>query len=292
MDSQKQNQLHEDEITLGVLLQVLWRGKWLIFFVTVLFALAAGVAIWLTPNSYKASVLLSPVSNSSGGQLGGLGSVASQFGGLASLAGISAPGDSRKSESLAILQSEALTEKYIRENDLLPVLYERKWDAEQKRWKETDPKEIPTLWKANEYFKKEIRTVTTEAKTGLVTLTITWRDPQRAAKWANDLVALTNDYVRGKAIGESERNIAFLNDEAVKTTVVEAKQAIYKILENEINKVMLARGNSEYALKILDPAVPPEKASSPQKFIWILGGFFGGLFLGACAALLRSSPRK
>jgi hypothetical protein len=42
--------------------------------------------------SYVASSIVVPVSNSSsGGALGGLGSLASQFGGLASLAGVAVP---------------------------------------------------------------------------------------------------------------------------------------------------------------------------------------------------------
>jgi uncharacterized protein involved in exopolysaccharide biosynthesis len=124
-----------------------------------------------------------------------------------------------------------------------------------------------------------------------VTLTIKWRDPHTAAKWANDLVAITNDYLRGKAIEETDRNIAFLNDQALKNNVVEVKQAIYKVLESEISKGMVARGSREYAFKILDPAVAPERPTSPDPPIWILGGAFGGLFLSSAVVLLRSRSR-
>ncbi len=55
-----------------------------------------------------------------------LSSLATQFGGLASLAGVSVSGDSRRSESVAVLQSEALTEQYIQANNLLPVLFREK----------------------------------------------------------------------------------------------------------------------------------------------------------------------
>jgi uncharacterized protein involved in exopolysaccharide biosynthesis len=291
MDASTQPRL-EDEITLRDLFEVLWRDKWLILWMTLAITLVVGVAAWLIPKSYRAQVVLSPVSDVAGaGGLGGtLGSLASQFGGLASLAGISISGDSKRAESVAVLQSEALTTKYIRDNDLLPVLYQKKWNAATKSWNENNTRKIPTLWKANLYFKKKVRSISTDAKTGLVTLSITWKDPQTAAKWANDLVEMTNDYLRSKAIEESERNIAYLNDQAAKTNVVEAKQAIYKILQNEINKVMLARGSMEYAFRILDPAVAPDNPHSPQKLIWLLAGMFGGFCISVFVVLLRRSP--
>jgi uncharacterized protein involved in exopolysaccharide biosynthesis len=167
------------------------------------------------------------------------------------------------------------------------VLYHKQWDPEKQAWKERDPKKIPTLWKANAYFKKNVRFVTTDNKTGLVTIIVAWEDPKLAAKWANDLVKMTNEYLRTKTVTESERNIAYLNNEAAKTDAVGVKEAIYTILQNEIKKMMLARGSEEYALKILDPAVPPEKAASPQLVTWTIMGFFGGFFLSLFVVFVR-----
>jgi uncharacterized protein involved in exopolysaccharide biosynthesis len=270
-----------DEIRLSEVLDLLRRAKWWVASF-VLLGTIAGLYLALTlPKHYTATTVLSPVSSSSNGQLGGVGSLVSQLGGLASLAGLSASGDAKRAESLAVLQSEALTEKYIDENRLLPVLFEKQWDANAKRWKDTDPEKIPTLWKANQFFNKTVRTVTSEAKTGIVTLEIKWKDPRAAAKWANELVKLTNNYLRAKAIEESDRNIAYLNSEAAKTDVVQVKQAIYTVLQSEISKEMLARGSDEFALKVLDPAVPPEKPSSLPPVLLIAIGLFGsaGIFL-------------
>jgi uncharacterized protein involved in exopolysaccharide biosynthesis len=184
------------------------------------------------------------------------------------------------------LQSEALTEKYIQQNDLLPILFNKQWDAQNKRWRATDPTRLPTLWKGNEFFKKNVRTVLTDPKSGLVTMTIGWTDAHIAAKWANDLVGMANDYLRKKAIDESERNIAFLNEQAAKTDVVTVKQAIYAILQSEINKEMLARGNDEYAFKILDPAVAPERPSTPPAVLLMLGALVGSFGLSVMIAFV------
>jgi uncharacterized protein involved in exopolysaccharide biosynthesis len=289
MDQATRNLAESSEITFKDLLALLRRRRLVVVSFAVLCSVATLIFALLSPPTYRAITVVSPVSSTaSAGQLGGLTSMLSQFGGgLASLAGLAGSGDSHKAESLAVLKSEALTEKYIQDNDLLPILYAKKWDAQHKRWKTTDPKDTPTLWKANRYFDKGIRTITTDTKTGLVTLTIEWHDRNLAAKWANGLVNITNNYLRNKTIQESERNIAYLNEQAAKTDVMPVKLAIYSILQNEINKEMLARGSDEYAFKILDPAAVPEVPYSPRPKLWTFLAFFVGLVLAVFGAYVR-----
>jgi uncharacterized protein involved in exopolysaccharide biosynthesis len=268
------------------ILSLLWSRRIVIALASIVGALVAGGIASLIPPQYEATTILSPVSgSSSSGQLGALSSLATEFGGLGALSGL-AGADSKKSESVAALQSEELTERYISDNKLLPVLYSKKWNSDTKTWRTTDPKSVPTLWKANLLFKKHLRTVTMDSRTYLVTMTITWKDPRLAAEWANGLVKLTNDYLRDKAISESERNIDYLNTQAAKTDAVGVKQAIYTIMESEINKVMLARGDEEYALKIIDPAFAPEKSSSLGVFAWTVLGLICAFALAVAAVLL------
>jgi len=284
--------MNQEEVNPRAQIVLLWEAKWLVSGVTLGFAILAAIAAFVIPKQYEAVVVMSPVSTSgAGGQMGALGSMASQFGGLAALAGISVTGDSGKSESIAVLQSESLTDTYIRQNGLLPVLFSKKWDAQRNTWKSQDPQDIPTVWKANKLFDESIRKVVINAKTGIVTLTITWREPKLAATWANGLVSMTNDYLRNKTIREAERNIDYLNGEAAKSNVVEVKQAVYSIMKTEINREMIARGSNEYAFKIIDPAVPPELASSPRKSLWVLVGLAVGLMVSVLVVFIRAGVR-
>jgi hypothetical protein len=289
MDAPTKTLVARDEITLREVLETLWRSKWSALVLTLVFTLAAAGAALVLPKTYKVEVEVSPIASAPGSGQGGsaLSSVVSEFSGLASLAGISVEGDSRKAESVAVLQSEALTEEYIRENDLLPLLYPKLWDAQHRRWKVSDPRKVPTAWKAYQRF-KGFRTITTDTH-GLVTMAIKWHDPVLAAKWANGLVKSTNDYLRGQAIAESERNIAYLKSQLADTDIVEVREAINTIMENEIDREMLARGSDQYALKVLDPAIPPQLPSSPQPVLWTLSGLFAGLLLSFLAAFARIS---
>lgn len=292
MDS-KTRDWKDDEISLSELWYVVRRAKWLILACPPLFAALAYGAAHVIPERYEASIVVSPVSDSTAvPPVGGINSLAERFGGLASLAGVSIASDSKKAETLAFLQSQALTERYIQENNLLPVLFSDQWDPRLRTWKTTNPKKMPSLWKANQYFKKHVRSISTDTKTGLVTMTITWSDPSSAAQWANGLVKMTNDYLRGKAIAESQRDIAYLSDQASKTDLVGVRQVIYELLENEINKVMLARGSDEYALKIIDPAQPPERPSFPDPLVWTPAGFLVGILFAFIIALFRQPVPK
>jgi hypothetical protein len=284
----------DEPVNLKHQLRTLWRDRTMIATVTIATTIVATAISFTMPREYRASILLSPVTQraDASGHFGGLSALESSIGGFASLAGIGTPGETAKNEALAVLQSEALTEKYISDNHLLPVLYPEKWDRERQTWKVSDPKQRPTLWKANRFFDKNVRKITTSGKTGLVTMTITWTDPLVATKWANDMVRLTNDYLRGKALAESQRNIDYLNGQAARTSVVEVRQAIFSLLRNEIDRAMLARGSDEYAFKVLDPAVEPEMAYSPVKKIWALVGFAGGFFLAVLFSYLRTAWRE
>jgi uncharacterized protein involved in exopolysaccharide biosynthesis len=277
-----------DELDLRELTGALWRGRWIILSVTAVMTLIATIAAFTVPKRYQASIVVLPVAiDLAGNAAGGMGPLTSQLGGLAALAGITVGGDSGKVESVAVLRSDTLIERYIDERNLLPVLFAPAWDAEAKRWKTDDPEKMPTLWKGTQFFKKKVRRVAEDKKNGLFTMTVTWKDPGVAAAWANDLVRMTNEYLRDKKIHDSERHIAYLKAEAMKTDVVPVRSAIHTVLESEIKAVMLARGNEEYALKVVDRAVAPEVAAFPQPKLWILGGLFLGLVISAVFVLVR-----
>jgi uncharacterized protein involved in exopolysaccharide biosynthesis len=270
-----------ETISLGSTFGRLWDRKWLILAVALIVGGGACTTAFVLPREYEASVVIAPVAeDSSSGRVGGLGALVGQLGGLASMAGFSLNSSERKAESLAILQSESLTERFIQENNLLPQLFHDKWDAANHRWKPMSAKKIPTLWKGNEYFRKSVRKVVSDPKTGLSTMTITWEDPKTAAAWANQLVELANNIIRGHTIEESERNIAYLNQQLKQSNMVAVQNSVSTLLESEIKKVMLARGSNEYAFRVLDTAVPPERAAYPNRTLWTMIG----TVLGAIAA--------
>lgn len=284
----------DDAISFRDVVELWWQSRLMVIVVTAICTLLAGGVGLVLPKKYEALIVISPVSTTAGSGQGGGGisSMLSEFGGLASLAGLSVGGDSRKAEFVTVLQSALLTTTYIKNNNLLPVLFYKQWDTQNQRWKPLPADKMPTLWKANEFFRKKVRKINTDSKTGIVTMGVTWTDPQLAADWANGLVKMANEYLRNKAIALSDRNIAYLNEQAAKTDLVGARQAISSLLQTEINKQMLARGNEEYAFKVLDPAMPPERPTTPPPLLLVLGGLLGGLMLTTIIVFSRLAWRR
>lgn len=232
---------------------------------------------------YQAQAVVIPAAregNSGSGLLGG------SLGGLAALAGMSPEGDMR-AESLATLQSRALTSRFIEQQQLMPRLFAKKWDKAKNDWK-TDIRQ-PTLWEATEYFRKAVLKIEEDRKSPVITLTIVWTDPQEAAAWANRLVAMANEELRLRAKHRAEQNAAFLQDQLFKTSIIETRKSIYTLLESEIKTLMLTENGDEYAFKLVDPAVVPQKKISPNMVINAGVGLAGGLLLCAFAAILLGS---
>jgi uncharacterized protein involved in exopolysaccharide biosynthesis len=283
----------EERLTAREIFTILWRGRISLVAIPLVITAAVAAAAFLIPARYEATVLVMPASDTdSADKGGGLGAAVSQLGGLASLAGFSGGGNTLKVEAVATLESEALTARYISQNNLLPILYVSQWDSARGQWKSSDPNRIPTLWKANRYFRSSVRNVVDNARTGLITMTITWRDPVQAATWANDLVAMTNQYLRDKAIHDAEKNIAFLNEQAKSNSVVSVQEAIANLTETQLKRVMYARSREQYALKVLDPATIPEKQSFPRPVLWTASAAIIGMFVAVLFVLLSATSSR
>ncbi len=265
-----------EEISLRDFATLLTKRKWLLPSIAA-FSIAVGASLsWLIPPTYRATVLVAPVSRTAtSGQFGRATSMIGRLSGLASLTGL-ANTTMKTAESIAILKSKALTRQYLTKNDLLPLIYANQWNAAKQKWNTRKAADIPTLWRATQYFDRKIFSVTTDTKTGLITVTIRWKNPYLAATWANGLVSMANRYLRTRSLAKTTRNIAYLNEQADKTDVVQLKRAIYELIQAQISKAMLAKGTKEYAFKVLDPAIAPQKPSSPKPLLWIFLAFAAG----------------
>src|SRR5690606_31592254 len=122
---------------------LLWRHRVvLVLFAAVGLALGVAIALVLSP-IFRAEAMVQIRAERDGG--GALRSLSGQLGPLSSIAGALVRQDAdERGVALATLQSRAIVEGYIERNNLLPVLFERKWDAANDRWKRSDRNFVPT----------------------------------------------------------------------------------------------------------------------------------------------------
>ncbi|HEX5046064.1 MAG TPA: Wzz/FepE/Etk N-terminal domain-containing protein [Gammaproteobacteria bacterium] len=265
---------------------ILFAGKWLLLGCAFTCALVAVAIAYALPVKYRAETLLKPA-RTDNNMLGQLGAV----GGLASLAGLALPTDDRSAEARALLESKEFSMEFVRNENLLPVLFEKDWDAEAGRWRTNDPKRIPTELDAYRLLRDKVRTVSQDPQSRMVLLAIEWKDPELAASWANKMVALLNDKMRADALARSRRNLDFLRDEYEKTTVAPLREAISSVMENELQTSMLSSVERDYAFRVIDPAIVPNRRSSPNRVLIAVSGLAIGLALGTLAAVARFEPR-
>jgi uncharacterized protein involved in exopolysaccharide biosynthesis len=63
---------------------------------------------------------------------------------------------------------------------------------------------------------------------------------------------------------------------------VEVQQAIYRLIETQTKKKMVASTQEEYAFTTIDPAVTPERRHRPRRTILV----FTGLLLGLVGSVI------
>lgn len=279
----------DETIDIRALIATLWARRWWIVASTFVCAvLAFAAAMYMTP-MFRAATILVPVNTERGG---GMDAALGQLGGLASLAGLNlGGGDMEREEALAVLRSREFTEAFIRDKNLLPVLFHKKWDGEGQRWR-ADVKP-PTPWQAYKYFNKSVRTVLHDKKTNLVTVQVDWKDGKLAAEWANELVQRLNAEMRARAIAHADASVGYLERELQATSTVATREAINRLIESQIKKRMFANVTQEYAFRTVDRAMAPDDDDPirPNKVLMLASGILVGGILGVVIVLLLGQPR-
>jgi uncharacterized protein involved in exopolysaccharide biosynthesis len=280
----------QDPIDSRELIALLWRRRLIIVGSAALWtAVLAAVAFLATPVYRGSAELLPP--NADRSILGDLGSGLGSVSGLASLAGINLPsGNSNVDEALAVLRSRQFTEDFISANNLMPELFPSRWNNRSETGNtNTLLKGQPTLARAFRKFDDNIRTVSRNTKTGLITISIDWKDRTKAAAWANGMVRSLNAEMRARAISKADASLGYLQKELAATTDVGTREAVNRLIENEIKQRMFADVTEEYALRFVDQAMVPDSDDPvrPRKALLIAVGFIMGMVVGVVAVLLR-----
>jgi len=300
--------IREYDIDLRRLFRILWDGKLLIAAITSVAAISAIIVALILPNIYRSEALLAPNSSYSGQGLAGL---ASQYEGLASLAGISLSGgaDDKTEFGLAMLLSRKFIFEFVDKHDLLvPLMAAENWDPETgelvlddslydssaAKWvRAVDPpkKPEPSLQEAYEKF-REILTVSRDKVTGFVTIAVEHYSPDIARQWVELLSADINKQVMQQDVAEAQQAIEYLNEQTELTQVTDLKNVFYRLIEEQTKTVVLSKVTDEYFLKTIDPPIAPEEKFRPSRaIIVILATFLAGM-LACLIVLLRRDDKR
>ncbi|MDH4229054.1 MAG: Wzz/FepE/Etk N-terminal domain-containing protein [Nitrospirota bacterium] len=275
------------DVHLSDYLRVLRAWKWWITLASVTGAgIGVCVALWMSP-VYRAEAVIFPVATGGGSGM----ALADRLGGMFPGFGVSA-GNNTSRQQVAILTSRAFTVRVIEHYHLLPELFPDRWDAATKTWRDGVE---PTQWQAYRRM-RQARSVEEDRKTGLFTVAIEWQDPNLAARWVDLHIRALNHDLQQQAIASSEKIIADLTEQANQTGNVDMRAALFRLIESETKRGVLARVSDEYAFGVIDPPVAPDRKVRPnRKLIVLLGtgtGFGGMTFAAFFAEYLASSRQR
>ncbi|MBB1368444.1 LPS O-antigen length regulator [Pseudoalteromonas sp. SR44-5] len=287
--------LEEQEIDLRDVFNFIRKGKWSIFISGVVFALIAVLFAFTRADIYTSSTILAPNESKNSGLLDGL---SSQLGGVASLAGINLneSGSGQVNEGLEILRSYQFISNYIKKfsyadelmahtgwnkKDNTPI-FDSDYLAVESKWVKNDDgsSKEPSLQEIFKYFKKNTLRISTEKTTGFITVSINHYSPVVAQEMLVNLIAELNNQMKMRDISEANKNIQFLEKSIESTNISQVKGAIYNLIEQQLQKKMLANARDEYVLKTLDPPIVVEKPSSPKRVLIVIIGMFIGMLFG------------
>jgi uncharacterized protein involved in exopolysaccharide biosynthesis len=306
----QQNETIEDIINLAELITAFKLYKYRILWQSILLTFAISVLSFIPKNTYLAEAILSPAQSEDGGSLA---SLAGQFGGIASLAGINlGGGDSLTQAALATLLSKEFINSFIKEENIKPIMFSGKWDKDNSKWKQpgtlsriryflenirannTLDSNIltgePSDSKAYRVFTKKHFKVTEDASTGFIKIQIYSKNPANTVEWTNKIIFKINEHYRTIKKQEAEKSIQYLEQQLKQTSVVGTKQAIYSLMENQFQTIMLTSIKDEFVFEVIDPPIQPEEHIKPKRLLISIAAFFVTLIAIYTLNLFRHPP--
>lgn len=244
-------------------------------------------------NKYESITILHPAEKQSN-----LASMASEFSGLAAMAGVTVPGSDEISISevaLEVLKSKDFFLKIYEQPEFLPNLmaydsfdpsnarstYEsKKYDVKNNKWVRnvSYPKQIiPSINEAYKEFYKNNFFISKDDKSGIVTLTVVHESPYIAQEWLNFIVFTINDYMRYTEVMRAQKSLDFLLKQMSTSQNKELLEVLAGMAEAKYQTIMLSETSDEFVFRTIQKASFSNFKKSPNRTYLLV---FFSLFLG------------
>jgi uncharacterized protein involved in exopolysaccharide biosynthesis len=299
--------LEEDESNLLDLFIVLFRHKVMILSVVFLTGIAAVVISLLMPNIYRSEATITPTTQEKSGGLSALSSLGG-FGGFGAMiageVGIGGTGSLDQFE--VVLKSRDLTNTIIRDHNLLPIIFDKSWDAKTGSWKVANPSlfqkaaavlerifgtTTPTLQEAYKPV-QEMLGKTPNKKQNVMRLSFEAKDPEMARTILDYYIVGLSEFLRRQTLEDAAAQQVHLSQQLSKTTDPLLKNRLYELIAKQIEKETLAKVQRYYSFNVIDPAFVPEKKFKPKRtqicIISVVVAFFIAIFLAFFLEYLKN----
>lgn len=244
------------------------------------------ILIFFIPNKYTSAVVLAPSVNTNNS----ISNLASQYSSIVSLAGVSLPAGEIDKAAMGVekIMSFDFFEYIVTKHDLFfnlvaikdwnkknntMIVNRRTYDVETKKWVSKLDQAVdgkPTLQYAYKKYLERQLNITKDNKTGFLTIKFTHFSPHFAKKVLDLIILEVNEIHRLDDISIAEESIFFLRNEIEKTQLEEVRSGLNSLIQQQIEKMMIANSTPEYLYKILSSPYAPEEKSGPAKSVFLI----------------------
>ena len=294
---------NEPDVGLVDMWKVIWAFRRLILSMAVVAVLISTYIALSAKIVYRAEVSIVQADST------GVSELSSLSGAVGSLIGFKGRSNSSINRILAILKSKAFINSFVEKEGITRILFQSRWNDDLGKWKAVEVSFLrkgrdaiikffnesyiskvssaPTEWQVYKAF-NELLSVSQNLDSGVTKIYISWKDPLIAAIWANSIVNRLNAHMKHQDVIDAERSIEYLRAQIASSEIMEMQNILFQLIEEQTKVITLAETREEYMLKIIDPAIAPDNAISPNRKVMIVLGLFLGLFLGTVVAFILS----
>ena len=295
----------DDEIDLKQFFLNLWRGKYIIFSISITAVLLSAVYLRNAERKYSVLALFKPVVE------GNNGPNLSGFSGLASLAGISLP-KSSSSDFITYQQlifSEEVAAKVFTDESLIKELFKTEWDSKTKSFRaqpidnlgqiSNQIRSFLTGSQIGEYnppnpqrlsiLTAQLLNLSTDKATGFISVNSESRRPHIIVDLILAVSQQTDNLLKERFFATAETTIEFYHQKLSTSRSPEHREALAKLISAEDQKLMLASKSSNFVAEPLTMPTVSLYPTSPKSSLVLALGFVLGFCLGSAIVLIRAS---
>lgn len=154
------------------------------------------------------------------------------------------------------------------------ILYDNRFDPENNTWR----RGLPNISEVHRKFKKDF-IVRLDPQTGFIEISYEHHSKYFAAEMISRMVQSLNDLTREEDSQTAKESISFLNAELIDAKNERYIDTLSRLIEEQLNKVMLTEVNQNYLIDYIDNPFIPMRKSSPSTitliflnliFFWLL----------------------
>tara|TARA_X000000950_G_scaffold284010_1_gene386174 strand:+ start:4123 stop:5061 length:939 start_codon:yes stop_codon:yes gene_type:complete len=295
MKNQDQTNSINDEIDLADLFLILFKSKYIIIVVTLIFALFSIMYSLSVPNKYTSSATLSIIEDKNSSSK----SLLSGYSSIASIAGINLSSQNsvdKTSLAISTINSRIFFKNLLKSQDILPnilaaidfdnveklIIYDEEiYDPVKKNWKSYGHKNKPSYIDGYKAYRNIVK-IEQDKNSNIIYISVSHVSPIFSHDLLVTIIDELNNIIKFNDFKESTNALNYLNNQLEQPIQNNIKEAINELISAQLETQMLSNIRDEYIVRAIDPPFIPEEKSEPNRalicIIITLIGFLSAVF--------------